>query len=353
MTKAVQTHPPLGIITNPYAGKNASSSHRSKELQRVIGQYGLVKESRNIDQLKSILSEFAAHKVPYIVCDGGDGTIHWVINTYLEVLHTHKREAIENAMPIFVPTNGGTIDFLARKVGAQGGTFKILKRLNKLFAASEIPKPVALRTFMMEGKYTKEHLGKAYRKLAFSGALAGIAQKFFNKYYESHKPSMQTIIEVITKTFTSTAFKGSWFEGYVPKDVAGYSSDVFDPVGVEVRVDGKQVPFKRINTLNVGSIAIEIKGLIKLFANADRDKKLHMHVGFLEPFEVFANLGNLFAGNDYTGKQLVQTTAETIEILSKEPQGLNPCLDGELFTGMATAKLTIGPNIRFLGIRGE
>jgi hypothetical protein len=28
-------------------------------------------------------------------------------------------------MPIFVPTNGGTIDFLAKKVGAHGGTFKI------------------------------------------------------------------------------------------------------------------------------------------------------------------------------------------------------------------------------------
>ncbi len=353
MNNATQTHPPLGIITNPYAGKNASSSHRSKELQRIIGQYGLVKESRNIDQLKSILSEFAAHKVPYIVCDGGDGTIHWVINSYLEVLHTHKRDAIEAAMPIFVPTNGGTIDFLARKVGAHGGTFKILRRLKKHFAAGDLPQPSTLRTFMMEGKYTKEHLGKAYRKLAFSGALAGLAQKFFNKYYESHKPSLQTIVEVITKTFTSTAFRGSWFEGYVPKDVANYANDIFDPVGVEVRVDGKLVPFNRINTLNVGSISIEIKNLLKLFAQADKDKKLHMHVGYLEPHEVFANLGNLFAGNAYTGKELVETTAEAIDIVSKEPEGLNPCLDGELFTGMATAKLSVGPQIRFLGIRGE
>lgn len=353
MNNNTQQHPPLGIITNPYAGKNASSSHRSKELQRIIGKYGLVKESRNIDQLKSILSEFAVHKVPYIVCDGGDGTIHWVINSYLEVLHTHKREAIENQMPIFVPTNGGTIDFLARKVGAHGGTFKILKKLKKLFAEGNVPEPMALRTFMMEGKYTKEHLGKSYRKLAFSGALAGFAQKFFNKYYESHKPSLQTIVEVVTKTFTSTAFKGSWFEGYVPKDVANYANEIFDPIGIEVKVDGKLVPYKQINTVNVGSIAIEIKNLIKLFANADRDKKLHMHVGFLEPHEVFANLGNLFAGTPYTGKQLVETTAESIELISKESEGMNPCLDGELFTGMATAKLSVGPQIRFLGIRGE
>ncbi|HMV37025.1 MAG TPA: diacylglycerol kinase family protein [Turneriella sp.] len=346
-------HPPLGIITNPYAGKNASSSHRSKELQRLIGPYGAVRESRNLDQLKSILSEFAAHKVPYIVCDGGDGTIHWVINTYLEVLGTTKREAIEQQMPIFVPTNGGTIDFLAKKVGAHGGTFKILKTLNKLFAAGEVPRPVPLRTFLMEGKYTKEHLGKSYRKLAFSGALAGIAQKFFNKYYESHKPSLQTIVEVITKTFASTAFKGSLVEGYMPKDVINYSNEVFDPIAVDVKVDGKPVPFKRINTLNVGSIAIEIKNLIKLFSQADRDGKLHMHVGYLEPHEVFANLPNLFAGRDYTGKQLVQTTSETIEVHSRESEGLNPCLDGELFTGMASMKISVGPYIQFLGVKGE
>lgn len=345
-------HPPLGIITNPYAGKNASSSHRSKELQRIIGPYGAVRESRNLDQLKSILYEFAAHKVPYIVCDGGDGTIHWVMNTYLEILETSKRDQIEQQMPIFVPTNGGTIDFLAKKVGAHGGTFKILKKLNKLFAAGEVPDAVPLRTFIIEGKYTKEHHAESYRKIAFSGALAGIAQKFFNKYYESHKPSLQTIIEVVTKTFTSTAFKGSWFEGYVPKDVAGYANDIFDPIAVDVKVDGKPVPFKKINTLNVGSIAIEIKNLLKLFAQADRDKKLHMHVGFLEPHEVFANLPNLFAGRDYTGKHLVQTTSETIEIVSRESEGLNPCLDGELFTGMATMKVSVGPHIRFLGING-
>lgn len=355
MSKSSSSHSPipLGIVTNPYAGKNAASSRRAKELQRIIGPYGLVKESRNIDQLKSILSEFAAHKVPYIVCDGGDGTIHWIVNTYMEVVNATKREAIEAAMPIFIPTNGGTIDFLARKVGSQGGTYKILKKLHKLFEEDTLPKPKSLRAFMLEGKYTKEHLGKSYRKLAFAGALAGMAQKFFNKYYESGKPSLQTVIEVITKTFTSTAFKGSWFEGYVPKDVLGYANDIFDPIAAEVRIDGKLIHNKRINTINVGSISIEIKNLLKLFANADRDKKLHMHVGYLEPFEVFANLGNLFAGTDYTGKELVQTTAETIEIISKEADGLNPCLDGELFTGIHSMKATVGPHIRFLGIRGE
>jgi len=345
--------PPIGIVTNPYAGKNAAHSHRSKELAKIIGKYGIVKESRNIDQLKSILSEFAAHKIPYIVCDGGDGTIHWMVNTWLEILGTSKRDAIESQMPIFIPTNGGTIDFIARKVGAHGGTYKILKKLHKLLEADELPKPQPLRSFMLEGKYTKEHMGASYRKLAFAGALAGIAQKFFNKYYEDGKPSLQTVVEVITKTFTSTAFKGSWFEGYVPKDVVGYSNQIFDPIAADVKIDGKAVPFKKINTLNVGSIAIEIKSLLKLFANADRDKKLHMHVGYLEPLEVFANLGNLFAGTDYTGKALVQTTADTLEIVSRESEGINPCLDGELFTGMATMKATVGPQIKFLGINGE
>lgn len=350
-------HPPdrpsIGIVTNPYAGKNAASSHRSKELQRIIGKHGIVKESRNIDQLKSILSEFAAQKVPYIVCDGGDGTIHWMVNTWLEILGSSKRETIEAHMPIFIPTNGGTIDFIARKVNAHGGTYKILRKLKKLFDEGTVPKPHALRSFMIEGKYTKEHMGESYRKLAFAGALAGVAQKFFNKYYEDGKPSLQTIVEVITKTFTSTAFKGSWFEGYVPKDVVGYAGQIFDPVHADVKIDGKAVPYKKLNVLNVGSIALEIKSLIKLFSNADRDKKLHMHVGFMEPFEVFANLGNLFAGKDYSGKTLVQTTAETLEIHSRDAAGINPCLDGELFTGMATMRVTVGPQIKFLGIKGE
>ncbi|MBV6492944.1 MAG: hypothetical protein LDLANPLL_00950 [Turneriella sp.] len=353
MNNTDKVHPQVGIVTNPYAGKNAAISRRSKELQRIIGKHGIVKESRNMDQLKSILSEFAAHKLPYIVCDGGDGTIHWIVNAYFEVLQETNVEALETAFPIFIPTNGGTIDFLARKVDAKGGTYKILKKFRKLLETNSLPAPIALRTFMMTGKYTKEHLGTQYRKLAFAGALAGFAQKFFNKYYESGKPSLQTVVEVITKTFTSTAFRGSWFEAYVPKDIAAYSNEMFDPFAADVKIDGKPIEYKRLNTLNVGSIAIEIKNLIKLFANADRDKKLHMHVGYLEPFEVFSNLGNLFAGTDYTGKELVQKTADTIDIVSKEPDGLNPCLDGELFTGMATMHVSIGPHIRFLGIRGD
>ncbi|MCX7633188.1 MAG: diacylglycerol kinase family protein [Turneriella sp.] len=352
--RAQQTQAPFfAIITNPYAGKNMRSAQRSRQLARLIGRHGCVRESRNLDQLQSILSELAAHQAPYIVCDGGDGTIHWVLNTYLDILGNIPDEELEKKLPVIVPTNGGTIDFLARKVKASGGTFGIVRKLHELADHGTLPAPVVLRSFIAEGNYTAEHLGKRYRKLAFSGAIAGFAQKFFNKYYENPRPSLATVVEVITKTLVSATLRRSGLAGFLPQDVVGYASDIFDPVRLELVIDGKPVALREFNVLNVGSTAIEIKYLIRLFNPADQTGKLHLHAGYLELQEVIANLPNLITGNRYTGKRLIETTCSSLQIKALANEELNPCFDGELFTGIETMQIRLGPHVRFLGIRGD
>lgn len=343
---------PLGIITNPHAGKNKFKQN-SRDLQKIIKRFGTVKGSRSLEQLRSIVEEFIYHKTPYVVCDGGDGTVHWVINTYLDVINSSDISVIESQMPVFIPTNGGTIDFLAQKIGTAGGTAKILKKMHELFEKNALPEVASLSSFLAEGQYTTEHKNKSYRKLGFAGALLGFTQKFFSKYYEHTNPSAQTIIEVISKTFTSNVVKNSFFAGMVPQDMTNYAGDIFDPIDVKVKIDDQPVPFEKINTLNVGSIHINLKGLVKLFARADESDKLHMHVGHLEPFEVFGNLGNLFMGNDYVGKNLIQTTANKLEIISEISDGLSPVLDGEIYSGIATMKVTRGPKLRFWGIKAN
>ena len=73
------------VITNPYSGKNKPHSFWTDKLQDLGEDICLVKETRNLEQLKTVLEEAFENKLPHVICDGGDGTVHWIINTFLEI----------------------------------------------------------------------------------------------------------------------------------------------------------------------------------------------------------------------------------------------------------------------------
>src|SRR5512137_309098 len=118
----------VGILTNLNSRKNRSRPERGQRLQRVLGPDGLVRQTRRIDEIRPVLEEFVDRGVRYWVSDGGDGTLHWMLNEGREVL---ERRGLwqDGRLPLLVPTNGGTIDFVARKAGITGSADAIIGSL--------------------------------------------------------------------------------------------------------------------------------------------------------------------------------------------------------------------------------
>ncbi len=114
----------LGVVVNPFALKNRGMpDNRSAALRRMVGPWGEVHETESVRDLPGIVERLRP-RASHLVSDGGDGALHWLINEML------VQESDPRQWPTFVPTNGGSIDFVARKARIRGRADAILRTLS-------------------------------------------------------------------------------------------------------------------------------------------------------------------------------------------------------------------------------
>ncbi len=124
----------LGVIVNPKARRNRGASPaRIAELRRIVGPWGEVHETASIEELRDTLGRIGP-RVTHLVGDGGDGALHWLIN------EIERGVADPDSWPAFVPTNGGSVNAVARKAGVRGHPEAIIRAL---VAAAESDRPPA------------------------------------------------------------------------------------------------------------------------------------------------------------------------------------------------------------------
>src|SRR5436190_6903512 len=110
----------IGVITNPNSRKNRNRPERVERLQRIVGGMGEVHQTQSLDSIKPVLRDFLRKRARYWVADGGDGALHWMLRMGMEVMQEDEFREQGVTMPRTMPTNGGTIDFIANNVGIKG-----------------------------------------------------------------------------------------------------------------------------------------------------------------------------------------------------------------------------------------
>ena len=90
---------------------------------------GEVHQTESIDSIKPVLRDFLRKQARYWVADGGDGALHWMLRSGMEVLQEDEFSGRSLTLPMALPTKGGTIDFVANNVGITGDAEGILAKL--------------------------------------------------------------------------------------------------------------------------------------------------------------------------------------------------------------------------------
>src|SRR3954471_4253952 len=121
----------IGVITNPNSRKNRNRPGRAERLQRIVGSLGEVHQTASIASIKPVLRDFLRKRARYWVADGGDGALHWMLRMGMEVLQEEEFVGQSIALPMALPTKGGTIDFVANNVGIEGDAEGILATLRR------------------------------------------------------------------------------------------------------------------------------------------------------------------------------------------------------------------------------
>jgi diacylglycerol kinase family enzyme len=317
----------LGVVVNPFAKKNRGMrSDRSAAMRRIVGPWGEVHETGSMDDLRTIVEQLYP-RATHLVSDGGDGALHWLINETLRV-------GDPQGWPVFVPTNGGTIDFVARKARVHGRADAILGALATAAQADRPPPEVRLDTLELLGETVD---GTTFHRIGFALAAGGVGNRFFDRYYEHDDPGRGTIVRVIARA--------------VGEYARSRASDLFNPTHARVAIDGEEIPTRSHNALHAGAFDVNLGGVIRIFRQAREPGVLHFQAGEISPTRIIAHLPALVAGGAIRGDRLRDVSGREM-VIEAENEPLSPIIDGERFTDINRLVVRAGPSVR-IGVPGS
>lgn len=338
----------VGVITNPHSRKNRAlpardRARRAETLQRLLGGRGLVRETRSTEEIGPVLDEFRARGVAYWVADGGDGCLHWMVNSAAARFGLGEVTA---ALPWAVPTNGGTIDFVARHAGVRGRAEQIVRRLIADHEAGRVLPETSVPTLVMRGaQVDAAGVERPFERIGFASAVAGVGSGFFDQYYAGGAQGSRAIVEVITRMSGSVLLDAGPWRRLVPERWLRYGRVGLGKIRARVLVDGKDLPFDELTVFNVGAFPVNLGGVIKAFQQAGPGR-IHAVVGDISPFGIMARLPHLFLGRSVRGRSVFEDSAIEVRAEAIGDTLFRPVMDGELLENVRWLSLTTGPSIR-------
>lgn len=327
----------LGVIVNPLARRNRGAADRSAELRRIVGPWGEVHETASVEQLRNTL-ERVHPRVTHLVGDGGDGALHWLVNEMQHCVADPER------WPTFVPTNGGSVNAVARKARIRGRADEIIRALAAAAERDQPPPEVRLDTLELDGATAD---GATFHRVCFGLAAGGIGNRFYDKYYANPDHGRAAVARVMARTFgdyvASKAARG-------PASGRNYATHLFAPTRARVVIDGEEVPTRTHRLLHAGAIDLQIGGGLRLFPQASEPGALHFQAGETSPSRIIAQLPMALTRGRIHGSRVRDVNGHEMSI-EAEGEPLSPIIDGERFDGIVRLLARAGPCIRVAQVR--
>src|SRR5580704_15195134 len=103
----------IGVVLNPKSRRNLRDPGAALRLARKLGDHGVVRQVRSIDELHEAAVDFKRLDIDVLGISGGDGTNHVTITGFLDVY--------EHGLPQIAFLRGGTMNTVANSVGIRRG----------------------------------------------------------------------------------------------------------------------------------------------------------------------------------------------------------------------------------------
>lgn len=337
----------IGVITNPNSRKNKGRPDRAQRLQSIVGDFGEVHETHTLDSIKPVLRDFLRKRARYWVADGGDGALHWMLRMGMEVLQEEEFAGKSLTMPLTMPTNGGTIDFIANNVGIKGDAEGLLATLRRKVEAGHRVEETEVDSMVIDGVEATADGDRAFRTYGFAIAAGGIGQRFFAKYYEDQDPNRKTIVKVVGRALMSMPMALTPL-GKLPilAPLGQYAHTLFAPTRARVTLDGMVLPGDVYTGLHVASMSINLGGVLKFFGKADQPGLMNAIVGTPSPWSIVRNIPRMTRGEEMRGREILDRPCREMTLEASGGELLEPVIDGEYYRNIRKVSFRIGPRVR-------
>jgi len=308
--------PGIGIIHNPFARGNLKRPWVAEKLRRILGDEGIVVQTRNIHELPAVAEKFKQDGIEIMAVNGGDGTLHLTLSAFIKVFG-------EQPLPKLMSLRGGTMNTMTTSLKLKGKTLEICSQAVERYRRGE---PFEL---------LDQPLVRINDKYGFMSG-AGLATNLLEAYYSGTNTGPIEGAKIVAKVVIS-ALTGT-----------DYAKKLFALAQAEIIVDGEPVPFQEF-TVILGCSIVEIGLGFKPTPRAyDQPGHYHFVATRISSLGVARRLHLVHGGKDIIHPDFFSRVAQQAEI---RPKGkFRYTIDGELYDTEEPVTISAGPVVKVVKI---
>ncbi len=309
----------IGVVFNPRSRRNLRDPQAALRLARALGDHGVVREARSLDELHRIAQDFKALSIDVLGISGGDGTNHVTITGFLDVYGGM-------ALPQLAFLRGGTMNTVANSVGVSRGKPEgLLGRLIRAYAQRATEPLANVERHVMR-------VGSHYGFLFGTGVIVG----FLSEYYAGGEPSPLVAAKTLARGVGSTLVQGEMikrmarpFRGSVTledgttwgeRDYLAIAAGTIDQIGLNFR------PFRRY---------------------AEQPRKFHALGIHTSPFGFVCDLPRIWRAEPMHEDKTYEACASRMTVRSADGV-MRYMVDGDLHERPGELEVSIGPRVKIV-----
>ena len=318
----------IGVVINPKSRRNLRDPQAATRLARRLGDHGVVRQARSIDELYRIAEDFRRDEIDVLAISGGDGTNHVTLTGFLDVYGGHT-------MPQVALLRGGTMNTVANSVGVcQGRPEGLLGRLIRDYAQQAAMPLENVERHVMRIAPTDG--GKAHYGFLFG---TGVVAGYLAEYYAGGEPTPLVAAKTLLRAVGSALVSGEMirrmarpFRGTVELD-DGTCWDERDYLAVAAGT--------------IGHIGLNFKPFHRYDEKPGAFHILGIHaspVAFVQELPRIHKAQPMRTGKAYDG-------LSTRVIVRGAEDHVRYMIDGDLHEADGPLEVSIGPRVRLVVVR--
>jgi diacylglycerol kinase family enzyme len=312
----------IGVVLNPRSRRNLRDPGAAGRLARKLGDHGVVREARSLDELYRIAEDFLRLAIDVLGISGGDGTNHVTITGFLDVYGGRT-------LPQLAFLRGGTMNTVANSVGiARERPEGLLGRVIRSYAMrATLPLENVERHVM--------RIGSHYGFLFGTGVVYG----FLAEYYRDNEPTPLVAAKTLLRGVGSAIVHGKTirrmaepFRGSVvlddgttweERDYLAVAGGTIDQIGLNFK------PFRRF---------------------AERAESFHMLGIYATPSQFIRELPRIHAAEPMRPGKTYEATPQRAVVRSHDGR-VRYMIDGDLHETEGELEIGIGPKVKLVVVR--
>ena len=310
----------IGVVLNPKSRKNLKDPRAARRLASALGDHGVVREARSLDDLHRIAEDFKKLGIDVLGISGGDGTNHVTLTGFIDVY-------AGSMLPQIAFLRGGTMNTVANSCGvAPGKPDSLLSRV--------------LRRYTMRGVRPLENverhvarIGEHYGFLFGTGTVRG----FLAEYYSGGPPDPVIAAKTLLRGVGSTLVGGEM----VKRMCAPFRGRVlFD--------DGTSWEERDYLTTAGGTIDQIGLNFKPFYRYAERPGCFHILGIYASPGRFVRNLPRVLMGKPLGKGAAYDAVVPAATIEARLGERVAYMIDGDLHETGRELRVEIGPKVRIV-----